>query len=83
MTSAKPFAAIYLRVSTQDQAVHGISLQAQEEALKNYAGAHGYEIYKIYRDEGKSGKDLKHRPAMQEMLADAETHKFQAIFIEP
>ena len=78
---AKPFAAIYLRVSTQDQAVHGISLQAQEQALKNYAGAHGYEIYKIYRDEGKSGKDLKHRPSMQEMLADAETHKFQAIFI--
>ena len=81
MAPAKPLAAIYLRVSTQDQALHGISLKAQEDSLKNYAVSHGYEIYKMYRDEGKSGKDLKHRPAMQEMLNDAETHKFQAIFI--
>ena len=80
MVSTK-LAAVYIRVSTQDQAQFGISLQAQEEALKNYAKSQGYEIFKIYRDEGRSGKDLQHRPAMQEMLADAELRKFQAIFI--
>ncbi len=78
--SAKPFAAIYVRVSTQDQAQHGFSLDAQQESLKNYATALGYEIFKIYRDEGKSAKDLK-RPEMTQLLRDAEARKFQAIFI--
>ena len=80
-TNLKPLASIYIRVSTADQVKYGISLQAQEEALKNYSKALGYEIFEIYRDEGKSAKDLKHRPAMQQMLADAEHKKFQAIFI--
>lgn len=77
----KPLAAIYVRVSTEEQVKHGVSLAAQEEALKNYSAALGYEIFKIYKDEGKSGKDLKHRPEMQSLLQDAEARKFQAIFI--
>lgn len=77
---AKPFAAIYVRVSTQDQAQHGFSLDAQQDALQNYAKALGFEIFKIYRDEGKSAKDLK-RPEMTQLLRDAEQRKFQAIFI--
>ncbi|MEK6741903.1 MAG: recombinase family protein [Nanoarchaeota archaeon] len=77
---AKPYAAIYIRVSTQDQAQHGFSLNAQEEALSNYAQVLGYEIFKIYRDEGKSAKDLK-RPEMTNLLRDAEAKKFSAIFI--
>jgi len=77
----KPLAAIYIRVSTEDQARHGISLQAQEESLKNYCNALGYQIFKIYKDEGKSAKDITHRPQMVQMLKDAESKKFQAIFI--
>lgn len=73
--------AVYVRVSTQDQVKHGISLQAQEEALKNYAKSQNYEIFKIYKDEGISAKDIKHRPEMMQMLNDAELRKFQAIFI--
>ena len=80
MTSNKPLAAIYVRVSTEEQAKHGFSLGAQEESLKNYARALGYDIFKIYKEEGKSAKDLK-RPEMIQMLEDAENHKFQAIFI--
>jgi site-specific DNA recombinase len=78
--TAKPLAAIYVRVSTQDQAQHGFSLEAQEESLINYAKALGYEIYKVYKDEGKSAKNLN-RPEMQNLLKDAESKKFQAIFI--
>lgn len=78
--NAKPLAAIYIRVSTQDQAQHGFSLDAQEDSLQNYAKALGYEIYKLYRDEGKSAKDLN-RPEMINLLRDAEARKFQAIFI--
>jgi site-specific DNA recombinase len=80
MSSNKPFAAIYIRVSTQDQAQHGFSLDAQEDSLQNYAKALGYEIFKIYRDEGKSAKDLN-RPEMINLLRDAQDRKFQAIFI--
>ncbi|MBI2572582.1 recombinase family protein [Candidatus Woesearchaeota archaeon] len=77
----KPLAAIYTRVSTEEQAKEGFSLAAQEDSLRNYASALGYDIHKIYKDEGKSAKDLKHRPAMQQMLFDAENHVFSAIFI--
>src|SRR3989344_4166523 len=80
-TQNKPLAAIYIRVSTEEQVQHGFSLAAQEDALKNYCSALGYDIFKIYRDEGKSAKDIKHRPQMVQMLSDAETKKFQAIFI--
>ena len=76
-----PLAAIYVRVSTQEQATQGFSLAAQKESLENYAKALGYKIYKIYRDEGKSAKDIEHRPEMVEMLGDAEKRKFSAIFI--
>jgi len=81
MTQNKPLAAIYVRVSTQEQAQQGFSLDAQQEALENYARALGYEIFKIYRDEGKSAKDIQHRPEMVQMLKDAEAKKFSAIFI--
>lgn len=81
MTSNKPLAAIYIRVSTEEQAKYGISLGAQEESLENYAKALGYEISKIYRDKGKSGKDIKGRPEMRQLLEDAQNRKFQAIFI--
>jgi site-specific DNA recombinase len=79
-SSARPLAAIYVRVSTQDQAQHGFSLDAQQDSLQNYAKAIGYDIFKIYRDEGKSAKDMN-RPEMQQMLSDAKDKKFSAIFI--
>ncbi len=76
----KPLAAIYIRVSTQDQAQHGFSLNAQQDSLINYAKAIGYEIFKVYRDEGKSAKDMN-RPEMIQLLKDAEEKKFSAIFV--
>lgn len=78
---SRPKAAIYARVSTEEQAKQGFSLAAQEDALKNYAQALGYEIFKIYKDEGKSAKDIKHRPALQELLKAAQEKKFDAIFV--
>ena len=77
----RPLAAIYIRVSTEEQAKQGFSLAGQEEALKNYCAAMGYEIYKVYRDGGKSAKDMVHRPAMQELLQDVEKRKVSAIMI--
>lgn len=49
-------AALYIRVSTEEQAMHGYSLQAQEDNLLQYAREHGYKIMDIYRDEGNSAR---------------------------
>ena len=62
--------AIYLRVSTEEQAQEGFSVRAQEQKLKDFAKIKDWSIYNIYIDEGKSGKNLTERPAIQEMIAD-------------
>jgi len=80
-STKKPKTAIYIRVSTEEQAKEGYSLGAQESALKDYAGMMGYDVYKIYRDEGKSAKDMQHRPALQQLLKDAEKKYFKAICV--
>jgi DNA invertase Pin-like site-specific DNA recombinase len=80
-TKKTPKAAIYVRVSTEEQAKEGFSLAAQEQALKDYAKSFGYDIYKIYRDEGRSAKDMKHRPELQQLLKDADRKYFQAILV--
>ena len=63
----------YIRVSTQEQKLHGISLDAQRDKLKEYAEKHGLKIVGWYEDEGVSGRKLiKNRPALQRMLKDAQ-----------
>ena len=58
----------YARVSTDEQAREGVSLEAQEVRIKAYAQAKDLPLGDILVDEGRSGKDLK-RPALQELLA--------------
>jgi len=48
----------YVRVSTEEQAREGISLEVQADKIKKYADLHNLELIEIVRDEGKSGKDL-------------------------
>ena len=38
---------IYIRVSTEEQAKHGYSLDSQKQTLEAYAKQKGYKIYKI------------------------------------
>lgn len=73
--------AIYIRVSTLDQAREGYSLAAQRKALEEWAIAHRYVVVCLYADEGISGKDIDHRPAMQEMLAAAEREEYDLILV--
>ncbi len=58
----------YARVSTDEQAREGVSLEAQRERIRAYAQATDLPLGDILVDEGRSGKDLK-RPALQELLA--------------
>ena len=72
--------AAYIRVSTQEQKLHGISLDAQVEKLTEYAEKHSMKIVEWYKDEGVSGRKLiKNRPALQRMIQDAEKKKFKRI----
>ncbi len=45
-------AAIYVRVSTQEQAQEGFSIPEQTERLTKYCEAHGWTIGNIYTDPG-------------------------------
>jgi DNA invertase Pin-like site-specific DNA recombinase len=47
-------AAGYIRVSTTEQVEEGVSLAAQERALRDYATRVGFDLVVIYRDEGVS-----------------------------
>lgn len=72
--------AAYIRVSTQEQKLHGISIEAQEQKLKEYAEKNNMKIVGWYRDEGVSGRKLiKNRPELQRMIQDAEQKKFKRI----
>ncbi|PEL26973.1 recombinase family protein [Bacillus toyonensis] len=73
--------AIYTRVSTDEQANEGFSLQAQEDHLRQYAKAKGYEVYDIYSDEGYSGKDYN-RPEIQRLFKDLSQDKFKGILVK-
>jgi site-specific DNA recombinase len=61
-------AALYLRVSTQEQ-VDNYSIEAQRERLEAYCKSKGWTIYDIYVDGGYSGANMD-RPALQQMLSD-------------
>lgn len=53
-----PKAVIYCRVSTEEQAKHGYSLAQQEKECIEFALKQGYEIDKVFIEEGESAKDL-------------------------
>lgn len=67
-------ALIYCRVSTDEQAQEGYSLDAQEKFCRQFAQSNGYDIFGMYRDEGKSGTKLD-RPALQDLLAKVQEDK--------
>jgi len=72
-------AAIYIRVSTLDQAREGYSLEAQETALRKWCADHKYIVYDLYADRGISGKDIDHRPDMIRLMRDAKDRCFDMV----
>jgi site-specific DNA recombinase len=59
----------YARVSTDDQAENGVSLEEQQHRIRSYADAHGLQVVRIESDNGISGKAVANRPALQRVLA--------------
>lgn len=72
--------AIYIRVSTFEQSVHGKSLQAQKEYLEHYAKEHNMSVVGVYADEGKTArKELKKRKAIHALIEDVRQEKIDVI----
>jgi site-specific DNA recombinase len=67
-------ALVYCRVSTEEQAQEGYSLEAQEKYCRQFAQSNGYKVIEVFRDEGKSGTTLD-RPAFKDLLARAQQDK--------
>ena len=76
-------AALYIRVSTKEQELHGYSLSAQENLLRSYAAKNGMTVFDLYADRGKSAnKALNKRTELLRMLRDAESRKFDCILFK-
>ena len=71
-------AAIYTRVSTEDQAKEGFSLDAQLDKLRSYCKARDWEIGGEYIDDGYSGRTEK-RPAYTRMMEELD--KWDALLV--
>lgn len=79
--SAKIKIALYLRVSTQEQATEGYSIEAQEQSGREFAKRMNYEVVSVYKDEGVSGKSTKNRKAYQRMMEAAKEGEFELLVI--
>lgn len=64
------YVACYCRVSTDEQAKFGFSIQAQKDALEKYCKDNNYK-YEFYIDEGISASSIK-RPALKDMLSKVD-----------
>lgn len=74
--------AIYLRVSSEQQAERELSIPAQREALMQYVNERGWHIVTEYIDEAKSAKTAD-RPDFQKMIAAAQQmdKQFEVILV--
>lgn len=66
----------YVRVSTEEQAIHGLSIEAQTAALEEWVQSHDCKLAGIYTDAGISArKPATKRPELQRLLTDVKAGK--------
>lgn len=70
----------YIRVSTEEQAKEGISLDTQKDRISAFAHAKGWQLGELYQDEGFSAKNLN-RPAVQRLIEAAGNGFFDVVII--
>lgn len=73
-------AALYIRVSSEEQAMHGLSLDAQRATLIEYAKSHDMKIIGIYADEGITArKRYRNRVEFMRMLDAVKQNEIDII----
>lgn len=70
----------YIRVSTEEQAKDGISLDNQRKRIEAFCVAKDWDLTRIYADEGKTGSHLN-REGVQGLLKDCKRGKFDVVVI--
>src|SRR5450755_4571337 len=70
----------YVRVSTDRQAEHGVSLEAQEAKIRAMATVQGSELIDVIVDGGESAKSLN-RPGLQRLMGLVNSGKVQAVIV--
>jgi len=70
----------YARVSTAEQAVEGVSLDAQHAKIRGYAALHDLDLVGIETDAGVSAKSLD-RPALRTVLAMLDQGVAQGVVV--
>jgi site-specific DNA recombinase len=73
--------AIYARVSTEEQAEHGYSIDAQIDTLRSYCQQMGKVIVGEYVDRGLSGKEMTKRHELKRLLRDADDKVFDEVIV--
>lgn len=74
--------AIYIRVSTEEQHLNGLSLPAQRLALEEYANKNNFKIVGVYADEGISArKSMSRRKALLQLLEDIKQDKIDMVLV--
>lgn len=73
--------AAYARVSTEKES-QVESFEKQIEFFNEFTKKNNYELYKLYADEGISGKQIKHRKQFQQMMQDAKAKKFEKVVVK-
>ena len=71
---------VYIRVSTDEQATEGYSLDNQKRACREYAVNKGYHVKGYFVDDGKSGRTAN-RPEFQEMLGKLKEKEAECLVI--
>jgi len=71
---------IYIRVSTEDQANEGYSIDAQKHKLTQFANINDWDIANFYIDEGISAKNTD-RPELKRMLDDIKSKQIDVVLV--
>lgn len=74
-------AALYIRVSTEEQAQDSQSPSAQAETLRQYCSAFSIDIFDTYMDLGLSGKSLKDRRELKRLVDDCSSGQFDMVLV--
>lgn len=71
--------AIYCRLSSEDRNVEvSSSIKTQEESLTEYVKKQGWNLYKVYSDDGFSGTVFD-RPSFNEMIEDIKNKRVNLV----
>src|SRR5579864_2557966 len=71
----------YGRVSTEEQARDGYSLAGQEQSVRAYCLALGWELVAFHTDAGRSGKSITGRDALARLLEDVRRDGVEKVIV--